>query len=684
MANFVDPDDVPALGASTGPTFGAFVDPDDTPAPATMTFKRMKVPKPIQSAFSPDEPGVDYKSGIPNATLRAMLSLANTDEEKLDVLERMTGQGQVGIDRKGRFYVRPEGLKRLGVQSQTPRAVDEYGITRYDLADIAGDVPAIAGGIAGGYLGGGLPLFGSVVTSALGGAAGSTLKEGTRQATGVGPFMPGQVGQEALMAGVGEGVTRGVARVGRTLLGPGASRMTPERAAVMESALQRGYRPLPDEVRGGGLLSRVTGVARQMYGHPGESFNINAALSELRDLTMRAGQPVAKEQIGTESVAALRQAREVFGTQASNLYREVDAILGGQPVVPVTALKRQADDILNSLARTEGGQPAFADPGTVGFLQRISQLPNSLTVGQMQQVRTELRNAAFDSTLTPGLEKRHARQLFRAADQTFDDVSKVTGFTRQSSILGPDGKPITITTPVDPVVNMQAVAKLRAADKFYKDGIRQFDDAVLNRLTKDAGQNGAVDPDQFLEFVIRPKHANRAQRIMAMLPPQQIRNIRGTFSEDLLQPLMQDATNPFEKILRGDLLKQQLDRYGPETLDVVMGEPWRRAAYDLANTVKLVTAGNKSAGGLVVAHTMLQAFTQPTNALPKMGAYKLLHSALQNPNFIRYMTTGIRAPTAEKAGLAINRALVQLGMQTGEVEGGELDIINTMNLGRPE
>lgn len=652
--------------------------PDEAVTPPNVLgtpYKALGVPARIKKIYSPEEKSIDYKSGVPNMTLRAKLGLASTDEEKLNVLEGMAGSGQVGLTREGKYFIRPEGLKKLGIKSDVPRVIDEPMPTMYDLADLSGDIPAIAGGIAGGVATRGMSLLPGMLGTAAGAGGGSAMKEFARSQAGVGPFQPGQVAAEAGYGALGELGARTLGALGRKLMAPGASTMTPARQQLMESALARGYMPTADQVREGALLARPFGVVRQIWGHPGQKENVQTALREFKHLVAEAGKPTSKEAIGEQSVQALRQARDVFGAQARARFDQIDDI-----VVPTNALKRQALKILDELPLTKEGAPVFADAETTGFLRNISQLPDNLSVGKMQQVRTELREAATTGTLAPKLPKRHSAMLFKAADRVFDDAARLTSVSRTSTILGPEGKPLVTTTPLDPKRQANAILKLREADAFYKSGIRQFDTAVMNRLVKDASKAGAVDPDQFMDFVIRPGHAVRARQVISMLPEPQKERIRGTFASDLLKPLVQKGDKPFESILRGDMLESELDRYGPNVLDAVMGVEWRKAAYSLATTVKMVTAGNKNAGGLVVAHTMLQIPTDPIGAGSKVGAFRMLYKVMRNKVALKYLTTGIRAPNTQIAAGYINKALMQIGAQTGEPEGGELEFLNRVNL----
>src|SRR3990167_3813999 len=81
------------------------------------------------------DPGIDYKSGIPNAMFRAGFSRMTNEAEKDNFLNKRIGAGRWGKDSAGAYFVKPEGLRTLGIKSDIPVAIDEQTASRYDIAD---------------------------------------------------------------------------------------------------------------------------------------------------------------------------------------------------------------------------------------------------------------------------------------------------------------------------------------------------------------------------------------------------------------------------------------------------------------------------------------------------------------------------------------------------------------------
>src|SRR3990167_7303646 len=93
--------------------------------------------------LSQRDPGIDYATGIPKAGLRAGFSFMSGESEKANYLDQKIGKGLWGKDSFGAYFVKPEGLAKIGIQSDKPVSLDEQTLSRFDLADIAGDVPSI-------------------------------------------------------------------------------------------------------------------------------------------------------------------------------------------------------------------------------------------------------------------------------------------------------------------------------------------------------------------------------------------------------------------------------------------------------------------------------------------------------------------------------------------------------------
>ena len=184
-------------------------------------FKRgtgIKTDKSQIEAKEKDEQMFDRTTGIKNAKLRASLSVAEKDSEKVKVLKKFgLSDDDFTQDNRGQFALTPSGAKQFGVETDKNVIIDESGLSRYDFADLAGIVPEVAGAVAGGLKGAALgtavaPGIGTLIGGALGAGAGaataSVAEEAGEAIVGVNDQTAGEVakdaGREALWAAGGE------------------------------------------------------------------------------------------------------------------------------------------------------------------------------------------------------------------------------------------------------------------------------------------------------------------------------------------------------------------------------------------------------------------------------------------------------------------------------------------------
>src|SRR3990167_9960625 len=157
--------------------------------------------------MSSRDPGIDYKTGVKNAAFRASFSRMDNEAERTKFLNNTLGKNSWGKDSFGAYFLKPEALKRLGIQSDLPVSIDEQTASRYDVADLAGDAPAIAGGVGGGMAATGLGVLPGAGLAALGAAGGKAVDEITKNLMGDQVKTPGEVatslGTEAALAACG-------------------------------------------------------------------------------------------------------------------------------------------------------------------------------------------------------------------------------------------------------------------------------------------------------------------------------------------------------------------------------------------------------------------------------------------------------------------------------------------------
>ena len=596
--------------------------------------------------MSSRDSGIDYKTGVTNAAFRAGFSRMSNDAEKENFLNRSIGKGNWEKDSFGAFVLNPEGLKRLGIKSAVPVAMDEQRTTKYDVADVAGDLPAVAGGIGGGMAASGLGVIPGLGMAALGAAGGKALDEIVKNFQGLQVKTPGEVataiGGEAAMAATGEGVGRALAPAARFALGPGASRMTPEKKALADEAMAQGFRIRPGSVTDAPILARWEGMVRSIFGDMNAQTNKAAAQSGVERLGIAGGKPISKEDAGIGLSASLRAQRVNFGQRMSQQYAKVDEIVGNSPFVPTAPLKEQAQALLANLPKTADGKVVG---GKDAFLRDLIGMGDAMTVTQAQRLRTMLREASESPDLVPDIAMHEARVLKKSVEEAFEQAKN---------------------TPSSSGRGAAAIGQLRLADEAYKQGIRQFDNRVVTAITKDAGKPGGVDPDMVVDYLIKPEHVVRLRYVKNVASPQAWERVKSAHAQDLLGSVVRGTDDPLAKIFDGRSFRDTLEKYGRNVLEEVHGKQWVDDAYKYAGALMLAEKRMKLSGGIVAANVALH----PIENMPKLLWLRGLAKVMEQPGTFKYLTEGITLGPNTKAGYAaITRVMAQAAANARDETG---------------
>lgn len=539
------------------------------------------IAKTAKDFVSQREPGIDYYQGVDQALFRAGFSRMSNDDEKTGFLEKQVGRGNFGKDTFGAWFIAPKGLKKLGINSDMPISIDEQRITGYDAADLAGDVPAIIGASGMALTASGVGALGGIALTVLGAAGGKAYDEVLKILQGYNKKSPGQMAttltKEAGAAAIGEGAFR----IGGRLLKGYSPGNTPERIALTKEAMDAGLTPKTYQFidAGGPLLKRFQATSENVLGDPSQAANREALLGMAGSLQNRAGQtavtvpgggvePILKPPVtdvgerlvgtvkktvdkaqlqidyvrnrantaldkslkniesqlgsadprtGQAVVDSIKQARREFGNNASELYTKIDDLIGA-PFVPTAALKAQAEKIGAQLPKTADGRVVFTESGEANPIADIAALPEQITIRQAQRIRSMLGESSLTRDLVSGVDKRDLALLKEASEKMFDEAGTSLGYAIRSQVLGPDGKPLTIIK-INGSKAQLAIQALKEADAFYKQGIRKFDFPMISAITRDARMSGSVNPEQVIDYIIKPGHVADVERVKKLIGP---------------------------------------------------------------------------------------------------------------------------------------------------------------------
>ena len=589
---------------------------------------------PQKDVYNQRDPDVDYATGLKNFRFRSAFSRMTNPEEQAQFLDKFLGSGNWRKDSFGAYVVEPAGLAKLGQKSDMPVALDEQTASRYDVADIVGDLPAIAGGTAVAIAASRAPGMVLPALMAAGGAMGGkglleVYKNLAGEQVGSSEDVAKGLLTEGALSAAGETATRLLKPVGRYLLGPEARRMTPDKEGAMEKALELGFKPRPGQVTDAPILSRWESLTKTMFGDLNEEANDAAAKAAIARLSPKS--PTSMEKAGEIYRNALVTGRNKLNFEATAKYAEVDK-LAGSPVIPTARLQLAAAEILESMMKTQKGKPVLVSPETVGYLKDIMDLPEMVSASNMQQARSFLSNASGAKNLTPDLSDHHLGLLREAADRTFTDAARAG------------------TAPP------AAIRALRRADEFYSTEMKRFDSQLANAIARDPGKVGAIEPGLVVDSLIKPGQAQRVARMKDAVSTKVWKKVQDAHAEKLLNAVVQYTDDPLKTVFNGRALKAALREQGDDVVTAVHGSRWAAQMNEFADALMLAQKGSASgSGGLYAAATVLN----PILNLQKLAMLRGMARFLQSPGGLRYLTVGIKAPRTREGAEMLTRAALQ-------------------------
>lgn len=288
----------------------------------------------------------------------------------------------------------------------------------------------------------------------------------------------------------------------------------------------------------------------------------------LGDITKSFGRPGEKD-LGSDVAEKIVMARRDFGKASSKVYNRVDKLTGGQKLIPTDGVKQAAKKLVDAMPKTQGtteiipGAPAtnmsqmaqrggevtkttpgnaiFSDPRVQKVISDLGKLDKNISFSDAQNIRTSLRELAKIDDLTPGFPKRQFNQLVDSLNQAFDAAAK-----------NPAAK--------------DAVNALRAADKFYSEGIKKFELTSAKNLVNSAKSQTVPDASKVVSDIIAPGYRSEAEQMKRIVGDRVWRRIAAQDLKNIIGKSTDLEGNPSAKAL----LKIIKDR--GEMMDTVYGK----------------------------------------------------------------------------------------------------------------
>ena len=147
-----------------------------------LLYKDFREAQKLKAQRAP-EPQFDYDTGVKNKLLRFNLANADTPNEKELVLNSVVGEGNWGVDRAGKYYLKQEGLINIGdeiplEEGKVGRIIDEKSpFSKQDFIEMAAYAPQFLAAMGAGMRFSGYGFVPGVIASGAGEVAGYLTSE---------------------------------------------------------------------------------------------------------------------------------------------------------------------------------------------------------------------------------------------------------------------------------------------------------------------------------------------------------------------------------------------------------------------------------------------------------------------------------------------------------------------------
>ncbi|HAW76964.1 MAG TPA: hypothetical protein DCW74_14670 [Alteromonas australica] len=603
------------------------------------------------AAAAKDEQLFDTTSGIKDAGLRAKLSAAETKgdaEAQLRVLYNMTEEDYTR-DSRGRLALTPSGGAKIGVELSQPTLIDEDKFTRYDLADFAGVVPEIVGGVGGGVGGAilGAPAgpLGMLLVSALGAgigsSAGQALEEGIEAKLGVQTQTAEEVRKDLeteFKIGFLSDFTLGAfglfARgVGSTMrAGKG---LTPEELEIAAKSIEMGINPTLSAIRAPSVVARQQGIVEKIFGSsPRLKQNNEVMQNKLAEYRSKVDK-TSDEEVGrillegTGAKAAELESSQLAAQKAvlqtlrglgddlgaaaernAELGDDVFEILIGARNAFDSEVKKAFKPIDLALDDSAGSKKLFDIENIRTAMKEIREREKTALRGKRTMRELESALNSLDALGKRGnvsfLELYNARKTLSdtLAQTPFGDrlqrgyindlmrkidskLSKNNLKSRLDSLQMPEG--------MERDILIKASEAIDPARKLFNEGAQIFEDIesagiIKNLAAKVSGNQTIGIDDVAMDKIIRNNKPKVLQRALAAVEYASRRGVKGKGGESL-------NTTEFRQQLAGQWLNDALSTSGLSRVDDFDPAKFKPAAFaksvkDLGKTADVLFGEN--------------------------------------------------------------------------------------------
>jgi len=601
---------------------------------------------------------------------RADYSRMDTDEERKAFLNKRLGAGGAARDKYGAVVITPKGQKALGrAPLDKPMYLDEPGPSLGDIADMRGDAPAAAAGVVAGALTGPMGLLPTVARGAykLGALGTAAAAGGTAKALDeTGDYLRGDnlqslsevatdIGIDSLESALGEGIGRGVYRMGKYALEPNRYKMRPGAEDTVRELNSYRYvnadgdeekldiQPPAASMVDAPLLSAFTRMSEYIFGDKQRQEQIEKLARFGRTSLNTVADRIPDQNLGEQIVKEWSAARQSVRERSKKLYGFLNGPDGAIENLDTTAIRDAAEDILRRLPKAEqqtdeDGFTTLADEvfGKGDFSPRPDKPPPAKkpVIGE-KELGNLTRLANIDTSSAQQV------QLLR----TLIDNSADEGFL--TSIGSAERAKIrNAATKI-----LEGFPGVKEADAQYKILMAPYNEKLVNLMGRK--NERAMAPELFVEKVTRGNiRGSEWDQVTKRLQPVTVRKLQRTALDKLVSNAIEIDEVTKIPVIKAGKLAEAIKNIEPGLVGKVYPEETVKQLDVLARGVALVQGKNERKSGMLKAAAMALA---PLEYLPEMARIKVMKAAMETPTGLGWLTIGLTQPTTTKGKIAIQK-----------------------------
>lgn len=508
----------------------------------------------------------------------------------------------------------------------------------------ASEIPSLVGGVAGGLLTAARRSPVGMAVAGLGGAGGEGWKQVYQHATGSpdAPQTPGEAAKRIGMSGatqaLGEGAGRmlfsGIAR----LAAPFKSKVTQELLQADEMLKKAmgskvGFRPA--QATDSHLLDVAEGMAEKAWTSGDAIMNHKhlqmAGYDKIKNAVLGYFEKYATASATPEEVGAIFSANKAFKDSvykrlASIKYRNVDKLVGGQPV-SLASVKNEAASMVADAAKRKG--IGSTDAGDT-LLKKIAELDDAVTFGDAQAIRHGLMAELNKMSATSDVAKGMAKKFIGMVDSAMENSARQ---------LSPD-----------------AAKAWREANAFYRNYKELFSNDFMRSLDRIAQNN----PQKVVSSVFKNGAAPQIRQVRSLVSPKTFRELKAGY----VRQLFESSTDSEGTIVGKNILKK-LSEMGEPALKEIFSADELSTLRTFARVGQTLQKPAKGGGGMLIQLWQGGALAMMVGGsyLDKPGAVAgggavlfgpyVLSKLMTNPTTARYLIQGMKLPQNTQSAMAI-------------------------------